>query len=224
MFFGGICKICSKKSNHGELCSLCCASLQRAQQRGVDIDGYYCPIVSAYRMDNSLLNLIVSFKYRKNRQLTNWMIQQMYWPALSVRADQMQAVTWLPATPKKADKRGFDQGKLLAKSLSEKLRVPLIEILQRADSDTGQTGLSRDQRAKGPTLRLIRKAPESVVLVDDVVTTKASLRVGMTKLSEGGAKNMVGVTFASVEQKPSGHISQAAFAAQLQTPVGALVA
>lgn len=201
MLFGGHCKICSKKTVRSELCRTCTSSLRRSQQRELDVDGYYCRVASAYSMDDSLRKLILSFKYHRARRLASWMAAQMYVPALSLRAERMRAITWLPATPHKIRERGYDQGQILARALSLYLNLPLIEILSRDRSDTGQTGLTREQRSSGPQLELLRNSPESVLLVDDVVTTGASLKAGLTKLISGGASELACVVFASVDNK-----------------------
>jgi ComF family protein len=96
----------------------------------------------------------------------------------------------VPTAPGRRRERGFDQGVRLAQGLGERLRLPVLVALRRRSSDA-QRGRSRAGRlaARG---RFSCDAPALVagvriVLVDDVVTTGATLFDCASVLQECGA-------------------------------------
>jgi ComF family protein len=96
----------------------------------------------------------------------------------------------VPTTSPRRRARGFDQGVLLAQGLGARLEVPVIVALGRR-AGGAQHGRSRSARLAA-TGRFVCIAPQLVagarlVLVDDVVTTGATLRDCAEVLQECGA-------------------------------------
>ncbi|NNF54167.1 MAG: ComF family protein [Acidimicrobiales bacterium] len=87
-------------------------------------------------------------------------------------------ITWVPASPKGRRHRGFDQGRLLAKYVARELDLRSAPSLAR--SGRAQFGSNRTTRLEGPRLRIRpdwaqQSSPEEIVLIDDVITTGASM-------------------------------------------------
>ena len=106
------------------------------------------------------------------------------------------AVTWLPATPAHRRERGFDQAELLAARIGRALGVPHRRMLVRR-ADRPQTGLSRAERLRGPGLRARSGTTGTVLVVEDVVTTGASLRAAADVLRAAGAERVLGLALAA---------------------------
>jgi len=98
-------------------------------------------------------------------------------------------------------RRGYNQAERIARPLAAALGVPCEEVLRRRRATRPQTGLARD--ARRTNLRnafAVRRgrSPEGrqVVLVDDVVTTAATVGAAAEALRAAGARSVLAVAAA----------------------------
>lgn len=140
--------------------------------------------------------LVVGLKYRNRRRLAVHLAEQ-----LGRRLDptQIDVITWAPTTRGHVRKRGYDQAELLARALAAQWRKPCRRMLFRHHGPT-QTGRSRAERLHGPDFasRPMRRPPR-VLVIDDVVTTGATLFAARDALLAAGAAS---VTLAAVAATP----------------------
>ena len=119
----------------------------------------------------------------------------------------------VPVHADRARRRGYDQAELIARAAAAALSLPCAPILERARATIAQFDLDRSERATNVAgaFRLKPRpgaAPPHahdpdqpfrgrwIVLVDDVVTTGATLSACAVALLEGGALGVSAVTVA----------------------------
>jgi predicted amidophosphoribosyltransferase len=118
----------------------------------------------------------------------------------------------VPVHADRLKKRGYDQARLLAAVAAGDLGLPMAPILQRVRATTAQFDLDRRRRATnvvGAFRVLPRRGggPEGspaprpldgrwVILVDDVMTTGATLSACAHAITEAGAKGVSAITVA----------------------------
>lgn len=114
----------------------------------------------------------------------------------------------VPVHAARARKRGYDQAVLIAEVAARQLNLPMAPILERARATTAQFDLDRDRRATN-VAGAFRLRPTTgsrspnhllrgrwIVLVDDVMTTGATLSSCAQPLLEAGALAVSAITVA----------------------------
>ena len=89
--------------------------------------------------------------------------------------------------------RGFDHTKMIAKSVSKHLQLPIEYPLQRVgrSMQRGSSAAQRRRQAKEAFIVEKQLDPEQIyLLVDDVVTTGATIREASARLRQAGAKEI----------------------------------
>ena len=105
----------------------------------------------------------------------------------------------VPTASSRVRTRGYDQAKLLARELSRQTRLPYLDGIARS-GHTHQVGASRERRKQQlhgafrvTTPRKIQA--RHILLVDDVITTGATLEAAAKVLRASGAAQVEAVVF-----------------------------
>jgi predicted amidophosphoribosyltransferase len=149
--------------------------------------------------------LVARLKYRNARSSLAWLASAMAaLVAPGVGAGGIDVVTWAPTSADRRRRRGFDQAELLARAVARQLGIPCRPLLERGPGPP-QTGRGRAERCAGPIYVAHRRVPHelaaagtdqgwSVLLVDDLVTTGATLSAAASALRTLGATTVMAVT------------------------------
>jgi len=126
---------------------------------------------------------------------------RLAWPRDVI--DECTALVPVPLSPARQRERGFNQSELIAHALASRWRIPVWrDAMLRARETTTQTKLRPTDRLRNVAgafdvshslSKRIRGA--HLVLVDDVVTTAATLNACAETLMQAGARIISYVTF-----------------------------
>lgn len=112
----------------------------------------------------------------------------------------IDSVVPVPLSPKSLKNRGFNQALLLSRHLSDEKKIPLLmDVLRKIVDTPPQVGLSAKERAAN-----VKKAFActgevtglNVLLIDDVMTTGATVNACSKQLLSAGAKSVSVLTLA----------------------------
>ena len=102
----------------------------------------------------------------------------------------------VPAAPLRRRRRGFDPAELIADELATRLGLERASVLRRRNGPR-QVGRPRGERlGSPPRVRAIDTAPHRTLVVDDVMTTGATLSACAAALRGAGASEVQGAVFA----------------------------
>lgn len=152
-------------------------------------------LAAAFAYETTGRELVAALKFRHRRAGLPWVGRVL--ATLLERLDaRPAAITWAPTTTANRRRRGYDQAKLLAAALGAEVATPPRATLVRI-GDATQTGRPRRDRLVGPRFDAIAPSPRAVVVVDDVLTTGATLVAAARTLRSAGATWVVGITLAA---------------------------
>lgn len=203
MFFDRLCPVCG--SAHRTICPACVDRLQLAPGLAVPWLEQLTPL---FAYDDASSRLVLAAKNGGRRDLLRWLGDHLG-ASVAMRQSEMRpgesfdVVTWVPAHPDQRKIRGYDQGQILARAVAFRLGVRARPMLARR-SGSSQKGLGRADRLVGPDVRSKRPVCGNVLLVDDVMTTGASLECCAHALRSAGAERVAGAIVAASTSKSAG--------------------
>ena len=158
-------------------------------------------------------NAVLYLKRHKNNRALNYFATQLSYPA-KARIDRMVSnkavVAYVPRSGKSKRLLGFDQSKEIAVRLAKKLGIPCVKLfVRKSTSRVEQKKLNLAQRKDnaqnlyGVNLGALEmlKEIDSVFLVDDVMTSGASLYGCVSALKRHFSGRIVAVTLARTGKK-----------------------
>lgn len=141
---------------------------------------------------NPVVNrLICAWKYEYDLSAFAILTEQSkeFLPSLRkrVREVALEAIVPLPLSGQRFRERGFNQSDMIARWLAQELDLPIASLLKRTHRKGHQAERTTEQRQAAMhnspfVLNTDQKAPQKILLVDDVWTTGATLTAAKTVL------------------------------------------
>ena len=186
------CERCGQPEPHFGPCRLCVGwpAALRAVRSAVWLDAYARPAVHALKyggLPRIADDLATAMRQRQSP------------------ADGASVLIPIPLATKRLRTRGYNQSAVLARALARQWRIPVLpDLLVRTRETPTQTALTPDTRlanvraafavANGQCSMIIDHW--TLIIVDDVFTTGATLAEAARALEQAGATRVEGVTFA----------------------------
>jgi predicted amidophosphoribosyltransferase len=138
-------------------------------------------------------DLVTALKFRRLLAVADLMADRIQWLAPGVLLSG--TIVPVPTARLRSLARGFDPAAELAAALAQRTKLPLSACLTRRGGGR-QVGKRRAGRIGHPPLIEARgQAPRSVLLVDDVLTTGATLSACARALRQAGSVRIAAITF-----------------------------
>jgi len=185
-----LCPNCGRPQPSGIVCPDC-------WQRQTEIDG----IRSPFRFDDIIRKAIHQLKYQ-NLKAISPCLAELLADYLISHPLPGEALICVPLHPQRIRERGYNQSNLLARGLSERIDLPVIENclirvkqtqpqVRTADVEERRRNVAdafmcRDERVSG----------KQIILIDDVCTSGATLESCAVALKNKGATSVWGLTLA----------------------------
>ena len=152
--------------------------------------------------------LIKNFKYRYLTNLSDILAQILTEQAKKINLPANTIITNIPLHPRRYRERGFDQTKLLAEKLANSLGLPYQPLLKRIKKTRAQAKLTKVERQQNVhsafalNKNFVQLSPTetpTILLIDDVATTGATLSEAARVLKDAGFTKIVCLVLAKNE-------------------------
>jgi len=202
---------CAGCGRYGSLlCDACRASFRSASPAavtfvqsdpGVVIGESLTLAIAAFRYETAVRAALQRLKYGASARLA----RPMAIAALPAFRRLLEVSGPLPIVPvpvhrDRGRERGYNQAALIAQWLGQSVGVPICDLLVRARATTKQHRLDRAGRLRNlrGAFRLVEGArpPPGVILVDDILTTSATLEACAAALRDGECVTVYGFAVA----------------------------
>jgi ComF family protein len=209
------CAVCG--TNGSLLCDACLAGLPRAIGERCDVcwkpvhesgrcscsDGplAFTKLRSALRYGGEVRRLILAFKFAGQSSLTECLTRPLL-QTYKTHGLSAGVIVPVPMTGLGRRLRGYNQAALLANELSKLTGVPYAEALSRLRSvrEQARSATAEERRRNVVGAFAVRRvgdvAGKTVVLIDDVATTGATLDACARELLAAGAASVSALTLA----------------------------
>lgn len=168
-------------------------------------DHRICMVRSLGRFDDYYKELIHRFKYGKKIPLGKRLAQRL---GETTNGDfnflKSDFLIPVPLHKSRHRERGFNQSEIIAEEISKATGVLVLKnVLKRKKNTKDQTNLSPQQREENVRGAFTVTQPDringkNIILVDDVITTGATLSECARMLKQAGAEKILGMTIAVV--------------------------
>jgi len=203
LFYPSRCAFCRKIINSGEgMCKDCSRSLPytgayNERQHFENLESCVSPLYYEGGVRDALLRCKFSGAAAYSR---------IFGKIMAKSIDEMQIscdiITWIPLSRSRLRKRGYDQARLMAETVSEERGLPCVSTLEKVRNNPAQSGIKDPgQRRKNvsgayETINTDAVSGKRILLVDDIVTTGSTLSEAASVLKKAGAAEVVALTLA----------------------------
>lgn len=197
------CPFCARvlERGEGELCRRCQRTLPWTDGHNAPVD--FCEVsLSPLRYEGGVREAIHRYKFG-GRPMYSRLFGTLMAQCLADRRDAaLDAVVWVPLSRRHRRQRGYDQAQLLARRVGELAALPVLDALEKTRETETQSGLDTPSRRRANVLGAYRVRADAqigglrLLLVDDVVTSGATLSECAACLRMAGAAEVVALTLA----------------------------
>ncbi|BCE00817.1 ComF family protein [Marinicellulosiphila megalodicopiae] len=171
------CPHCAHPSEMGELCKIC-----------VSQAFYFDDALAPFLYEGEVKNLVKQIKYSGDFYALPTLCEPLI-QRITVKPD---AIVYVPSHESRHHQRGFNQSQILAQHISKHLHTPIFDWINRVKSTPTLAQHSKKQRAKllKGAFQCHSQVPEHVAIVDDILTTGATVNELSKVLRKKGAKRI----------------------------------
>ncbi len=167
---------------------------------------FFSECVSPLQYSDNARKALLRYKFGGKRVYSRVFGRIMAGCVLQEYKGGIDAVTWVPISRRRLRSRGYDQARLLAQEISAQLGIPCLRLLKKNKDNPAQSSLTAASQRKGNVLGVYEAVGgplqcRRVLLVDDIVTTGATLGEAARMLVMSGVEEVLCVTLAKSELK-----------------------
>ena len=159
---------------------------------------------SLYEYTGDVAASLKRYKFGGMRQYATVYGRQLAMLLLRGGAD-FDVLTWAPISAKRRHQRGYDQTRLLAEAVAKELGVSCVQTLKKKRDNPAQSSQKNAEARRANVLNVYcavepeRFAGRRILLIDDIITTGATLSECSRVLLTAGAESVRCATIAATQ-------------------------
>ena len=195
------CPFCEKLTDRsGEICPDCLRLLPFTTHAGAAQKGEFFDIcLSPLYYEGRARDALLRFKFGGRSARSTVFARLMAETVRDHLSGAVDAVTWVPVSRRRKNRRGYDQAELLARELAKILNLPCIPTLRKIRRNAVQSSIPEPARRRANVSGAYRTVGDvsgkRLLLTDDVITTGATLSECARMLLMAGAEEVDCTTF-----------------------------
>jgi ComF family protein len=204
LLFPPKCAFCRRlvKSDNNLLCPACRANLPYTEDGGAQHGDFFRLCISALYYEDTVRQALLRYKFQGSSGYAGTFGRLL---ADCIRANlrgQYDLISWVPLSRERLRERGYDQAMLLAQAAALELQDVAVSTLDKVRNAEKQSGVGSAEKRRANISGAYRVADAELIqgrrilLIDDIVTTGATLSECARTLLEGGASQVVCATVA----------------------------
>lgn len=206
LLFPDKCMLCCKilKSPEIYLCHQCTQNAPEALTLRRKIP-FLKGAFAVWYYEDDVRSSLIHFKFHRRRSYA-----QGYGAILARKLSDIQEkydlIVWVPVSRLRKLKRGYDQVELIAHALCKELQITPVPCLKKIRHNPPQSGIASAAQRRANVLG-VYKVPnpdfvkgKRILLLDDIITTGATISECAKMLMAAGAKEVYGVAIAATRQ------------------------
>lgn len=157
---------------------------------------------SVFSYENEIATLIKKAKFGGKKYILEIFAEYLAKAIIDYHFE-VDALVFVPMTKRAKRKRGYNQSEIMARLVGEKLKLPVLDCVEKVKETKRQASLDREQRLKNleNAFKIKIKADvegKDLLIIDDVTTTGSTAEALAKKLKSAAAMTVNLLTVASV--------------------------
>ena len=202
LFYPDRCVFCGKFAGKSRVCEKCGDVLpETTGQRSAKRGEFFTTCISPFYYVGIVRDSILKFKFSRRQSYASVYAGFCARLIRERLEGKYEIITWVPVSRKRRAKRGFDQSELLAKAISKELGVPCTKMLIKKRHTPPQSTFTGIERRRANVSGAFKSfgndiTGKRILLIDDILTTGATLSECSRVLLMAGADDVVACTVA----------------------------
>lgn len=208
LIFPPKCVLCGRLLERQELdlCGKCRREAPEQRHKNKKLR-FLDSVTALWHYEGDARNSLLRYKFYGKRHYAKSYGRLLAMRLLQEHDEPFDVLTWVPISSRRRFRRGYDQVELLAKAVGKELGLRPVRCLKKIRHNPAQSGLSGEAERRANVLGVYQaKTPERfrgrrVLIVDDVITTGATMGECARVLLTAGAGQIHGAALASAAHK-----------------------
>ncbi|NMB14616.1 MAG: ComF family protein [Gallicola sp.] len=206
LFHAKLCLDCHEEWTKSKgLCKDCLEKIEYIYGRNRILSDVDC--VFPFYYGGEIKNLLIRYKFRNESYLYRVFTELLYAYIKDYRENWDEIIT-VPYTDKKAAKRGYEPVTIIGKELSRKLKIDFSLSSRKSRETEDQHFLNAEERIENVKDAFYcnpKVKGKRILLLDDIMTSGATLRELSETLLKAGAKTVDCLVIASEKREEKGY-------------------